>query len=106
MQRYEHEVATPELARVQDHDDLLEMVRLHSETARVLERERSPGRSACPHRQLIALSANMRMDLVVDITGHVQDHFLAHPYVDLFPIGHGLATRDRDVDGQGVVSVE
>jgi hypothetical protein len=46
------------------------------------------------------------MDLVVGITGHVQDHFLAHPYVDLLATGNGLATRDRDVDGQGIVSVE
>ena len=36
VQRYQHEMAKPGLARVQDHDGLLEMVRLHFKAARAL----------------------------------------------------------------------
>jgi hypothetical protein len=62
---------------------ILKMVRLHFEAACTVEGERPRGRLASPHRQLVALPTNMGGDLIVGITGHVQDHLLTNPYVDL-----------------------
>jgi hypothetical protein len=42
----------------------------------------------------------MGRDLIVGITGHVQDHLLTNPSVDLLPARSGLPTSDGDVDGQ------
>src|SRR5215207_8144607 len=63
------------------------MVRLHFEAAPAVEGERSLGRLTGRYRQLIVLLTKVCMDLIGGITHHVQDHLLAHPYVDLVPFG-------------------
>ncbi len=92
--------------RVQDHDDLLEMVGLDFEAAWTLQNERPPGRPTGLYGKLIAISTNVCVNFIVGVTDHVQDHFLAYSYVDLFPIRSGLSLDDDDVDGECVVRVQ
>jgi hypothetical protein len=79
------------------------MVRLRFEAACTVAGERPRGRLASLHRQLVTLPTNMGVDHIVGITGHVQDHLLTNPYVDLLPARSGLPSIDGDVDGQCVV---
>src|SRR4029453_12093743 len=62
VQRYQHKNDRAALTRVKDQDGLLEMVRLHLEAARAVQRERAFGRLAGLHRKLIAVLTKMRMD--------------------------------------------
>jgi hypothetical protein len=61
------------------------MVCLHLEAARAIAGKFSLGWPASMHRQLVA-PTNVGVDLIIGITGHVQDHLLTNPYVDLLPI--------------------
>jgi hypothetical protein len=61
------------------------MVRLHIEAARAVEGEPPRGRLPSLHRQLVAGPTNMGVDLIVGIAGHIQDHLLTNPCIDLLP---------------------
>jgi hypothetical protein len=78
---------SPELARVQDHNDLLKMMRLHLEAPGAVNGELALRWRASLHLKLITRATNMGMDLIIGITGHVQDHLLANRHVDLLPLG-------------------
>src|SRR6187549_1356153 len=94
------------LARVQDHNDLLEMVRFDFETTGTVEGKLSVRRRTRLHRQFITLATNVSMDFVVGVADHVQDHLLAHAYVDLLSAGDGLALGDGDVDSECIVRIQ
>jgi hypothetical protein len=87
MQWYQHEASEPELARVQDHNDLLKMMRLHFEAARAVDAELTLRRRARLYLKLIARPTNVRMDLIIGVTRHVQDHLLATGTLIFFPLG-------------------
>ena len=62
------------------------MVRLHFESACTVEGERPRGRLASLQRQLVTLPTNMGVNLIVGITGHVQDHLLTRTLI-FCPLG-------------------
>ncbi len=101
MQWYQHEANETRLARVQDHNDLLKMMRLHFEAPRAVDGELTLRRR---NRLHLARPTNMSMDLIIGVTRCVQDHLLTNRHVDLLPAQSGLPIRDRDVDGQRVVT--
>jgi hypothetical protein len=101
MQWYQHEANETRLARVQDHNDLLKMMRLHFEAPRAVDGELTLRRR---NRLHLARPTNMSMDLIIGVTRCVQDHLLTNRHVDLLPTRSGLPIRDRDVDGQRVVT--
>ena len=103
MQWYQHEATRRGLARVQDHDDLLEMVRLHFEAARAVDGELALGRRAPPLLEAHSPVHQYEHGPHHRFTGHVQDHLLTNRHVDLLPARSGLPVRDGDVDGQCVV---
>jgi hypothetical protein len=92
----------PELARVQDHNDLLKMMRFHLEAPRAVNSELTIRRGARLNLKLITRPTNMGMDLIINVTGHVQDHLLTNRHVDLLPAWSRLPVRNGDVDRQGV----
>jgi hypothetical protein len=58
----------------------------HFEAACTVEGERPRGPPASLHRQLVTLPTNMGVDLIVGITGHVQDHLLTRTLI-FCPLG-------------------
>jgi hypothetical protein len=76
----------PELARVQDHNDLLKMMRLHLEAPRTVNSELTLRRRARLNLKRITRPTNMGMDLIIDVTGHVQDHLLTNTLI-FSPLG-------------------
>jgi hypothetical protein len=62
------------------------MVRLTSKLPALSRGERPRGPPASLHRQLVTLPTNMGVDLIVGITGHVQDHLLTRTLI-FCPLG-------------------
>ena len=88
----------PNLAGIQDHNDLLEVMRLHLKTPGTRHGEGSCGRFSGLHLEFLAVAAGMGVDLIILVASDLQDHLLADRDVDLFAARVDFAVDDRDVD--------
>ena len=80
----------PNLAGIQDHNDLLEVMRLHLKTPGTRHGEGSCGRFSGLHLEFLAVAAGMGVDLIILVASDLQDHLLADRDVDLLPLGSTL----------------
>src|SRR6476619_5389365 len=66
------------LTDIQDHNDLLQVMRLHLKTAWTRQREGPGGWFVRLHLQLITSAARVCVYFIIHVAGHLQDHLLTN----------------------------